>query len=826
MGFVENTLGRLFGDIGFEEPDDLFVDQAAVADLLPYRLFDPETGFYYNDKSTGFIVEVDPKVATDEAVGNLHSAMMSSMPTLAGIQILNWTSPNVTKQLGAWAQTRLTGGEVVEAMSSKRIDHLDALRFGTEATIKAIPANRRVFVTGWIEGDTSMSALTGLREYRRSVLGALGLDKDATLKPVELLRLLEELMHAEQWGQFGQSEYTTDLPLNAQIPGTTLKVGRDHLELGGSPKVSLTAASVARYPREWDDALGFMLFGDPDKISDRPHGPVLSCLTAFSIPGQQASSDIIKRRAKLEHSEKTGFSKFVNDFAGKRNEYQSLASELEMDERLFQTVMSVFAYTQGGRDEARAAGSEMSKIYRRVGISLRHEKYLQLPMFVTALPLGCTSQHIKTYGNLQRMRLLKAKAFAALSPLQGEWKGNSNGQGMLLVGRQGQVFNWSSFISEGNYNVAVVGKSGAGKSVFMQEMITSIYANGGRALVIDDGYSFKTTCEILGGRHIAFDGSQKLGLNPFSMLQADKMDSPEYASEAIELITRVVASMAALGEQREGRVTGIEEEAISSAVQEVWKSRARAGEITDVYEILLEGISRDTRLTDVCRKLEAFTRDGIYGDYFTGPATVDVDTPFTVVELSDVKSQPALEEVILQMVMFLGTELMYKTDRSVPVAIVIDEAWDMLKGGGTASFIEGVVRRARKYNGALITGTQSIDDYYANPASEVCLQNSDWTVFLAQKPETIDRLEANKMLSIPPGFGERLKTLTSVPGQFSEMAIKGQGGWFFARLMLDPFSLAVFSSKGTTVENLRRRQAAGMTTVDALHDMVEKGEVS
>lgn len=234
----------------------------------------------------------------------------------------------------------------------------------------------------------------------------------------------------------------------------------------------------------------------------------------------------------------------------------------------------------------------------------------------------------------------------------------------------------------------------------------------------------------------------------------------------------------------------------------------------------------DQRLDDVCFKLQAFCRNGAYGQYFTGPSNISIENPFTVFELSDVKTQPVLEQVIMQLIMFLGTELMFKTDRATPVAILIDEAWDMLKGKGTAKFIEGVVRRARKYTGALITGTQSIDDYYDNPAAEVCLQNSDYLVMLAQKAETIDRLQKDKKLSFPDGYATRLKSITSVPGAFSELAIKGPTGWFMARLVLDPFSLAVYSSKGSTVAQLNRRKAKGMTTVEALEDMVASGEVS
>ena len=281
--------------------------------------------------------------------------------------------------------------------------------------------------------------------------------------------------------------------------------------------------------------------------------------------------------------------------------------------------------------------------------------------------------------------------------------------------------------------------------------------------------------------------------------------------------------MGSLGEQREGRVSNIEEGHIAEAVRMVWAAKGVHGEVGDVHAILVERIQQDPRLRDVCQKIGNFVAGGPYGSYFQGAATVTIDTPLTVFELSDLKSQPELEQVVLQIIMFLGTELMYKTDRSVPVAIVIDEAWDLLRGGGTARFIEGVVRRARKYTGALITGTQSVDDYYDNPAALVCLQNSDWQVFLAQKPETIDRLEAENRLSGPPGIGRRLKSLTSVPGQFSELAIKGSSGWAFGRLMLDPFSLTALSSKGSTVSQIRRFQAEGLTIVEAVRKVAEGG---
>jgi conjugal transfer ATP-binding protein TraC len=825
MGMFDGFLASLFGDEGFGQSNDDVFDKPALADLLPYRLYDPETRLYYNDQTTGFIAEIHQQVLP-ETLENFHAAILSAMPSHAGIQIINWSSPEIDPVLNSWALSRVAGGDVGETMVAARLAMFKENSFGNNSVIKAVPTLRRRFVAGWIDGDPSMGELSKLDEYRRGLLGAFGMRKEDGLRPEDLISLLADILHAERWDVGSRAPYTEDLPLNVQAPGASIDVAPDFIRLAGEPQLGVRTATVSQFPNDWDARMSALLLGGPDMIADRPHGPVLISLSGIALPAQKAASDILSRRAKMEHSKKTGFARFVTDVQGKEEEFSALAEQLEGGERLFEATMTVCAYARGSRDEARIAMSEMTKIFRRAGCALRQERYLQLPLFLNAFPLGASKGHMKAFKKLMRMRLLKGAAISALAPLHSEWPGNTSGAGMLLLGRQGEICTFSNFVSDGNYNVAVVGKSGAGKSVFMQELITSIYAGGGRALVIDDGYSFKTTCEILGGRHIALNGDQEVRLNPFSMLQPDKMDSPEYAAEAIELITRVVGTMASLGEQREGRVDGIEEEAISRAVMEVWQEKGPLGEITDVLENLREVSKKDTRLPDVCKKLENYSKGGIYGSYFQGQATVDVDSPLTVVELSELKSQPGLEQVVLQLVMFLGTELMYKTDRSVPVAILIDEAWDMLSGQGTAKFIEGVVRRARKYTGALITGTQSIDDYYQNPAAEVCLQNSDWTVFLGQKPETIDRLERDAKLSIPDGLAGRLKSLTSVPGQFAEMAIKGPPGWVFARLALDPFSLAVFSSKGSTVENLKKRKEAGMSTVAALKDMVAKGEVS
>ena len=95
---------------------------------------------------------------------------------------------------------------------------------------------------------------------------------------------------------------------------------------------------------------------------------------------------------------------------------------------------------------------------------------------------------------------------------------------------------------------------------------------------------------------------------------------------------------------------------------------------------------------------------------------------------------------------------------------------------------------------------------------------------MAQKPETLDLLASERRLAVNPVMLHQLKSIAPVAGLYSEMAIKGPEGWVFGRLLLDPFSLAMFSSRGETVERIRRlREEGGLSMVEALRQVAEEG---
>jgi len=174
-------------------------------------------------------------------------------------------------------------------------------------------------------------------------------------------------------------------------------------------------------------------------------------------------------------------------------------------------------------------------------------------------------------------------------------------------------------------------------------------------------------------------------------------------------------------------------------------------------------------------------------------------------------------------VIFLVSEKMFHGDRSRTTSVVIDEAWNLLQGSHFAEFIEGIARRARKYRGNLITGTQSIDDYYKNTAATAAIQNTDWFCMLSQNRESVESIEKSGRISLDAAMSEALTSLKMVNHQYSEVMVYGSSiGWAVGRLVLDPYSIALYSSKGEDFAAIKDLQAQGVPLEDAVEQVANK----
>ena len=221
--------------------------------------------------------------------------------------------------------------------------------------------------------------------------------------------------------------------------------------------------------------------------------------------------------------------------------------------------------------------------------------------------------------------------------------------------------------------------------------------------------------------------------------------------------------------------------------------------------------------------LTPYTKDGVYGRYFEGENNVDFTNPMVVIELEELKEKKDLQGVVLQLFIMTITSQMFLGDRKTPFHICIDEAWDLLRGTQTGPFIETLARRLRKYNGSLVIGTQSVEDFYQTQGAMAAYENSDWMCLLSQKASSIDRLKESKRLTMDSSMEAALKSLKVRSGEYSEVLIYNtQDGYAIGQLLLDPFSALLYSTKAEDYERVKYFNKKGLSMSESIERVLEE----
>jgi len=814
-------------------------------ELLPWRAWDESTELYVNAASHGFVSEIPPFAGIDaETLGALGGALADAAPARCTLQFIHWASPRFGAPLAAWGAARRNAGGLHRTIAGRR----EALfgHAGWRALHPGGPpftcADYRVFVTAAMAGLPNTGTETSLGAFRRALEGTLASAgaQARRIGPDELLSLAAEwiapavstpaeraieargpstglpaaslLRAARRWSPRD--------PLHTQCiaPGRALTVRPEGLVFHhpDGEDVAVRVLTALAFPEVWPGWRGNALIGDFHRDFLQPGCPVLTCLTVMTGDAADGEKAFLKS-ARATQQAGTGISRYLPGLPEKARDWRFVTERLKDGERLVKATYLIAVYCPAQAvDEAEQA---VRAIYHGQGWRVAAERYMQLPSWLSCLPLAGAGGLDADLARMGRMKTLLSAAAVNLAPLHGEWRGQrldaDNPPVLLVLGRRGQPAGWSPFANDaGNYNVAVTGKSGSGKSVLMQELVCGLVAAGGEAVVIDDGRSFQHTAEALGGEFIQF-GRDSACLNPFAMIDSAAAHADDdYREECFSMLAGVVRRMC----RRHGAMDDIEAALIDGAIADAWEDAGNDADLGHVQRCLQD--HGDARAKDMGLALGPWRPGGASGRLFAGNNVPALDAAFTVFELAELKGRKDVQAVVLMLVVFLATQRMYHGDRTVPKAIVVDEAWDLLSGEDSRGFIEGAARRARKYRGALVTGTQSVNDYYANPAARAAWDNADWVIFLSQKDESVELLKTEKRIHCDAGMERALKSLRTAAGRYAELVLHGPDGWRVARLVLDAWSVALFSSRGPAFAAVERLKAGGLSTAAAIARVV------
>ena len=816
-----------------------------LSGILPYLAWQEDTRLFALDQggfgereehAIGFCIETLPQTGANDEMEKVLASLFVSCPPGTGIQVSLYGSPHILPTLKNQANL----------LPASAIDSDDEGIQRRHGNIFRLLARRRIdhYLKGTSESIFGHQTYL-LRDFRSVISVTLPLDPELPADVDEALRIRESIhatlksahLPGQDWGPdellnfvgdfFDHSRlhsggavtpivWNADQPLRKQISNLEIasRVGDSDIRFrkaGGDESV-LQLFSVRQYPRYFRLSGMNYLIGDPYQLALAMPCPFIITMGAVALDYESARTRAQMKAARATQSAGSYLAHFQPDLQERKRDWDMVLKTFDSG----RTVVGMYHQVCLVSRVAEASRCEHSvrAVWRARGFDLTKDFYLQHQALTATMPMTLTPALQSDLRQFGRINTKTADNAVMTSPLIAEWKGTQTPV-MTLFGRRGQIIGFDLFDNTGgNFNFAVAALSGSGKSVFVNEMTYRYLGAGAKVWIIDVGRSYKNLCELLDGEFIEFSDERQntICLNPFSMIIDINAD--------MEMVLPLLAQMASPREP----LDNYGYTALGSAIKRVWDAKGRSATITDIYELLQTGrlssegeYERD--LSRLATALEPYTRHGVYASYFEGDANIQFDKDFVVLELEELKSKKDLQSVVMQLIMYRITQEMYR-DRSRRKLVIIDERWDLMGSGSSGSFIEAGYRRARKYGGAFGTITQSVDDYYKNEATKAAINNADWLFLLRQKAENIERLGKEGKLSLDEWLKRQLGSVSTEHGNFSEIYIHSPMGSGLGRLLLDPFSMLVYSTRAEDYEAIKRLRDQGLSVTEAIEQLV------
>lgn len=791
-----------------------------ISSLFPYEAFDEEQQLFINQNSVGFWLEISSLTgASCQTEKEFQRILSSSVPDTAHFSLTLYGSPKIGPWLDRYQKRREAPGGLFAEVATARAEFLkkgafDALYPSGHQEHHMRLRDIRLFVSV----SMPLGQETRLLRCREELVNAFK-SLQITSQHVDasgFLAILEEWLHPSLTLQLPSLAWQKGELLNEQLvhPGFEWRHDKEKLTCTTEANETFIVKSfnARRFPEHMSlsamtQAIGH-LFESPAQLSC----PFWVTLSLSLLDSEKALGLAQMKSLSVERSATSQIAKFLPNRLKELHDWQQVKSALLEGDQLCRVHFQV-SLLMTPEHEVEAL-QKFKKLYKSVGFDMVHEPYVQLPAFLSHFPFQMGEGLWQDFKLLNRLRTCLLSEAVRMLPVVSEWKGDIDGE-ILFAGRRGQLGFWSPFNQKvgGNYNVAVAAASGSGKSVLVQEYILGLLAANHRAWVIDVGRSYEKTCRVLGGTFIEFKMDSMVSINPFSTIDSENIDRFD---EDLDLLKPLTALMA----RPSGHITDEEMSFIEQALKAVWTAKKQQATFTDVADFLNHTAHPIAKNLGIL--LFPYTRDGMYGRFFEGPATIDFDNRFIVLELEELKSKKDLQQVILFALMYHVSQAMYLGSRAYRKSCIVDEAWDLLGEGNdmSAHFIETGYRRARRYNANFVTITQSIEDYFKNRASLAAYENSNYMVVLAQQPESISRLKKTEQFQMDAYVEMMLRSLKT--DQSSECLIRGPSGMSVHRLLLDPLSRILFSSKGEEFEAVKRLEAQGLSLIEAVRTTARK----
>jgi len=825
------------------QPVDTPAEQ--FAGWLPYSAYLPAEKIFVNRDSMGFMLELMPQSGADDRMAEVLVSLYANCPPGTGIQFHLFASPHVRAQLRQYANLRVEDEDQAEKaqqwgrparndnlfrkLARQRVGHLlqgaqQSLTAGFHYVVRDFRLMLSVAFAGDAEDLNQRDALMALRDSMASTLRSASLP-NRVCDAADLINWCALFTNPDRISQTDGPDlrYDDGREIRDQIVDfdTIQDPHPNGLTLWkeNSPYVlEARFYSIKSFPERF--ALWQMgsLIGDLMQPALQYSAPFLLTMGVHVLDPNVTKSVVMANHVRATQNAKSKMADVMPDVNKKLQDWTAAADAIDVGGSLVSLYHQLAIFSSP--EKAASAHETANAIWRGRGFQLNADAYMHRQALLASLPMTLTE---KFHKDLAKMRRVTRKTMANaihMAPLIAEWRGTRT-PALVFGGRRGQLMTLDIFDNDlGNYNFAIIGAPGSGKSVLMNEMAWSYRAIGAKVWMLDLGRSFEKLCRKAQGTYIEFRPDVDICLNPFTHITD--------INEDIDMLVPGISKMASMQHVLEE----VQYKAISAMVLKLFRQYGNDLRITALRDAFktgtLEelGVVNDQRIKDLAIMLNPYARGGQYERFFEGRNNVDFSNDFIVIENEELKRRPDLHAVVNILLLHQITGEMYLT-RNRRKVLFIDELKQQLGDVGAddpvkAAVIEEAARRARKYGGALGTATQSADDFYGSAQMEAAFNCSDWVFLLRQKPESIEMLDRKGRLAMDEPKKRLLNSLRTEAGVFSELYISSPVGEGVARNILDPATHLLFSNKLEDNAPIDELRAQGLSVDEAISELLRR----
>ena len=259
----------------------------------------------------------------------------------------------------------------------------------------------------------------------------------------------------------------------------------------------------------------------------------------------------------------------------------------------------------------------------------------------------------------------------------------------------------------------VLGRTGSGKSFFLNFLITNLQKYDPYTFIFDLGGSFRSITQLFGGAYLKVSAERaEFTINPFSL---------EPTRENLNFLFSLLKVLA------EGRgvspLSQAEEKDLYAQIQNLYVLPANLRTLSVLVNTLQKSLAG---------RLEKWVRGGQYEQIFDNEKDTLTLSRFQCFDFEGMDRYPELIEPLLFYILHRANAFIYSAEAVTTFkAFFIDEAWRFFGHPTIRTYIVEALKTWRKKNGAMILSTQSLDELDKSEIVNIVIESCATKIFLA-----------------------------------------------------------------------------------------------